>query len=79
MAERLIAAVLKTAVGDEPTVGSNPSLSARKKHLSQVLFCFIKCLAFIEKRGRHSKSIQSIDEYSIQLTIIFINGAIRKK
>lgn len=28
MAERLIAAVLKTAVGDEPTVGSNPSLSA---------------------------------------------------
>ena len=30
MAERLIAAVLKTAVGDEPTVGSNPSLSANK-------------------------------------------------
>jgi hypothetical protein len=28
MAERLIAAVLKTAVGDEPTGGSNPSLSA---------------------------------------------------
>jgi hypothetical protein len=25
----LIAAVLKTAVGDEPTVGSNPSLSAK--------------------------------------------------
>jgi hypothetical protein len=31
MAERLIAAVLKTAVGDEPTGGSNPSPSANKK------------------------------------------------
>jgi hypothetical protein len=28
MAERLIAAVLKTAEGDEPSGGSNPSLSA---------------------------------------------------
>ncbi len=37
MAERLIAAVLKTAVGDEPTVGSNPSLSALKAPLG-VLF-----------------------------------------
>src|SRR6478735_12068088 len=29
MAERPIALVLKTRVGDEPTVGSNPTLSAR--------------------------------------------------
>ena len=28
MAERPIALVLKTRVGDEPTVGSNPTLSA---------------------------------------------------
>jgi hypothetical protein len=31
MAEWLIAAVLKTAEGDEPSVGSNPSLSAKQK------------------------------------------------
>ncbi len=32
MAERPIALVLKTRVGDEPTVGSNPTLSAQTKY-----------------------------------------------
>jgi hypothetical protein len=40
MAERLIAAVLKTAVGDEPTVGSNPSLSAKTKAPQKGAFVF---------------------------------------
>ena len=56
MAERLIAAVLKTAVGDEPTVGSNPSLSAQTKGTSNgCLLCFMRYFVYIHYSLGHDR------------------------
>ena len=58
VAERLMALVLKTSVGDEPTVGSNPTLSAKTHNGLLVEWlktsaCHAEDHGFDPRTGRH--------------------------